>query len=223
MKHGFAAIQLSGIQGLAYGGSWLQGIWHVIFSSFLMCKEKGHNWESRSSKYLSCILARGLCNSARFLSMQQPTEDLSLRKTGRLAQYLRQHTGPTKGSTRALLVLQLLACKLGLFPIPPTNLLFSHCLCFSGNLAAHTLLLTTCQQTAKGGHGHGWDPNHPLLSNRHLPATRSTPLQCWARDLLSCTQKNKDLTLCFLFASYEPSVGKCCFIWIHHCLFIISL
>lgn len=43
MKRGFAAIQLSGIQGLAYGGSWLQGIWHVIFSSFLMCKEKGHD------------------------------------------------------------------------------------------------------------------------------------------------------------------------------------
>lgn len=190
----------------------------MSFSPAFWCAKNKGMTESQEvlNIYLVSWLA-GLCNSAGFLSIQQPIEGLSLREMGRPAQCPRQHTGTTEGNARTSYVLQLPACKLGSSPF----LLLTFCfptayISFKTWRTSHL----PCQQTAKSGHGHGWGPSHPSLSNRHLPAARSAPLQCWA---LSCTQKNKDLTLCFLFASYEPSVGKCCFIWIHHCLFIISL
>lgn len=120
---------------------------------FLMLKERGHDWEMRSPKYLSCILAyRALqfswVSQTNSLSKLQKISDY-WREKGRTAQCLRQHTKSPQmvmqvQSHTPVALLETWA----LFPVLPTNLLLDftslllYCPRFSWNLEYYKLFLT---------------------------------------------------------------------------------
>lgn len=172
IKYHFTAVQLTGMQGLAYGWNWLPGIWHVIFLQLSFWSSKNEGMTERR-KVLNIYLASwltGFCSSTGFLrssslSKLQKNSDY-LREKEMSARCLRQHMKPPQTVTQIQSHTPPAWLETwALFPVLSANLLLDltsplpHCPRFSWNLECHKLFLTTCQWTAKQGDHCGWDTN----------------------------------------------------------------